>query len=91
MRQATPRVQMRFCALGQHFAVGGVTSMLMWETNGSTTVDERFSALCDATIILGFDHGKEMRRTMRVQKCRGTMHELAAKEIEIGNAGIRVK
>ena len=81
-------------ALSQHLAVIGVTALMTFELPhplvGPGGEVGRFSALCDALIVLDLDLGERPRRTIRVLKARGVGHDLKVREMQISHAGVTV-
>jgi len=82
-------------SLIQHFAVRGVTTMLTLESGAgalgvSSWTDERFSYMSDNLIHLAWGDAHGGRRGIRVVKMRGSDHEHATREFDIGPRGARV-
>ena len=82
-------------SLIQHFAARGVTTMLTLEsgagfTGGLALQDERFSYMSDNLIYLAWNNEKLGHRTIRIVKMRGSAHEHAVREFEIGADGARI-
>jgi circadian clock protein KaiC len=82
-------------SLIQHFAVRGVTTMLTLESGAgalgaSSWTDERFSYMSDNLIHLSWGNAQGGRRGVRVVKMRGSDHEHATREFDIGPRGARV-
>jgi circadian clock protein KaiC len=83
-------------ALSQHFAVHGVTSMLMFETarpgiTGGYSIDAPFSHLSDNILLLevGIEEGRTRRR-LRVIKTRGSTHDPRVREVAISGDGVEI-
>jgi len=82
-------------SLIQHFAVRGVTTMLTLESGAGALgarswTDERFSYMSDNLIHLSWGDAQGGRRGIRVVKMRGSDHEHATREFDIGPRGARV-
>ena len=82
-------------SLIQHFAVRGVTTMLTLESGAGALgarswTDERFSYMSDNLIHLAWGDAQGGRRGIRVVKMRGSDHEHATREFDIGPRGARV-
>ncbi len=82
-------------SLIQHFAARGVTTMLTLESGagalgGASWTDERFSYMSDNLIHLAWGDAQGGRRGVRVVKMRGSDHEHAMREFDIGPRGARV-
>lgn len=83
-------------ALSQHFAVHGVTAMLMFETarpgiTGGYSIDAPFSHLSDNILLLEMSIEEERtRRKLRVIKTRGSGHDQRVREVAITDDGIQV-
>ena len=81
-------------SLIQHFAVRGVSTMLTLEsgegTLGPSWTQQRFSYMSDNLVHLAWGDGHGGQRRLRVVKMRGSEHEQAAREFEIGPRGARV-
>jgi len=91
----TQRLHDYLYSLIQHFAARGVTTVLTLEsgeafTGASPIVDQRFSYMSDNLLYLAWNAEKVGRRTMRIVKMRGSAHEYAVREFEIGEHGARV-
>ena len=84
-------------ALSQHFAVNGVTALLLFETarpgiTGSYTINAPFSHLSDNILLLEVDVADEVtRRRLRVIKTRGSAHDPRVREIVISAGGVEVR
>lgn len=82
-------------ALSQHFAARRVTTLMTYEVASSAIgADrvhvERFSAQCDAFILLDVDISARARRTLRVIKARSIAHDLEAHDLSITSTGVNV-
>lgn len=81
-------------SLVQHFAVNGVTSLLTFETGGSTTSadlhEQRFSYMSDNVLSIGLGGDERTRRTIRVIKTRNSGHDPVVRQLEISSTGARV-
>src|SRR5665213_1860027 len=81
-------------SLVQHFAVNGVTSLLTFETGGSTTSadlhEQRFSYMSDNVLSIGLGGDERTRRTIRVIKTRNSGHDPVVRQLEISATGARV-
>jgi circadian clock protein KaiC len=83
-------------ALSQHFAVHGVTAMLMFETarpgiTGGYTIDAPFSHLSDNILLLEVNIEEERtRRKLRVIKTRGSVHDARVRDVEITGDGVEI-
>jgi circadian clock protein KaiC len=82
-------------SLIQHFAARGVTTVLTLESGEAFTgqpaiADQRFSYMSDNLLYLGWSAENVGRRTMRIVKMRGSAHEYAVREFEIGADGARM-
>jgi len=81
-------------ALVQHFTVKGVTSILTFETNGSTPDSwfsgGRYSYMTDNIIFLSTDMKDKARRSVSILKARASKHDLATHDAEISENGLRV-
>lgn len=85
------RLRSYLYALVQHFVVGGVTSILTYETSSIVSVDARFSAIADTVVKLDLNVDEEnSRRTIRIIKARGLAHDLAMHEMHITGDGIKI-
>jgi circadian clock protein KaiC len=82
-------------ALTQWFAVENVTCMMTIEVRELFEVhhvsDQEISNTSDNLVLLGFTPGKEMRRTVRIIKTRGSAHDNRQHELEISDKGVVVK
>lgn len=82
-------------SLCQHFASKCVTSLLTLETTTHqpqpwTGSELRVSSMSDVLIELGFTHGSEPARTLRVIKARGIAHDLGVHPFSIERGRTRV-
>lgn len=83
-------------AVGQHFAVNGITNVLTLEGRvgggaGQHRADARFSTLCDTLIELSVDLGDPPGRRLEVVKARGTHHPLGRVPMRIEAGGMVVE
>jgi circadian clock protein KaiC len=84
-------------ALSQHFAVHGVTAMLLFETarpgiTGGYSIDAPFSHLSDNILLLEVSIEEERtRRKLRVIKTRGSAHDPRVHEVEITEKGVEIR
>ena len=79
-------------SLIQHFAARGVTTMLTLEsgeglTSASSITEQRFSYMSDNLLHLTWSTDRGSRRMIRIVKMRGSAHEHAMREFEIGAKG----
>jgi circadian clock protein KaiC len=91
------RVHDYLYALTQHLARGEVSSLLTFESGiglrtraGSLTDQLRFSALTDCIVLFDVEASDHLHRTMCVLKARNTAHDLAIREMEITENGVRI-
>jgi circadian clock protein KaiC len=82
-------------ALVQHFAVMGVTSLLTLETDppimASDETHGRLSHMADNIVFLEIRaRDGIVGRTLRIAKARSVQHDLQARELQIGDAGLRI-
>lgn len=81
-------------SLVQHFAVNGVTSVLIFESGGSVTGlnthEQRFSYMSDNVLSIGLGGDERTRRTVRVIKTRNSGHDPVVRQLEISATGARV-
>jgi circadian clock protein KaiC len=82
-------------SLIQHFAVRGVTTLLTLEAGEGlqatpSWTQERFSYMSDNLVHLAWGDGHGGRRKLRIVKMRGSDHERASREFEIGPRGARI-
>lgn len=82
-------------SLIQHFAARDVTTMLIESgegfTGGAWEQEQRFSYMSDNVLFLSWSHSEVTQRTLRIVKMRGSNHEHAIREFEIGAKGARMK
>lgn len=84
-------------ALSQHFAVNGVTALMLFETarpgiTGTYGINAPFSHLSDNIVLLEVDIADEVtRRKLRVIKTRGSTHDPHVREIAISSGGVEVR
>ena len=82
-------------AITQWFAARNITCLLMselpllFELHGIS--DEEVSNMSDNVILLQFKPEKELLRTLRIIKTRGSAHDASAHELQITNKGVVVK
>ncbi len=82
-------------SLVQHFAVNGVTSLLTFETGGSSMsglndTEQRFSYMSDNVLAIALGGEERTRRTIRVMKTRNSAHDPVVRQLDISAAGARV-
>jgi circadian clock protein KaiC len=84
-------------ALSQHFAVHGITALLLFETarpgiTGEYAIDAPFSHLSDNILLLEIKiEAERTRRGLRVIKTRGSAHDPRVREVEISAQGVEVR
>lgn len=82
-------------ALMQWFAVENVTCMMTYEMSNLFEVhgisDEQISNMSDNVLLLRFQPGPELKRTLRVLKARGSAHDNREHEIRITREGLAVE
>jgi circadian clock protein KaiC len=82
-------------ALMQWFAVENVTCMLTYEMSNLFEVhgisDEQISNMSDNVVLLRFQSGPELKRTLRIIKTRGSQHDGREHEIRITPEGLVVE
>lgn len=82
-------------ALTQWFARENVTCLLTYEMNNLFSVvgisQNDVSNLSDNVVLLRFDQGYEMQRTLRILKTRGSAHDNREHEVEITGQGVKVR
>ena len=82
-------------SLMQWFAVENVTCMLTFEMSNLFEVhaisDEQISNMSDNVLLLRFQPGPELKRTLRVLKARGSGHDNREHEIVITREGLAVE
>ena len=82
-------------ALTQWFAVENVTCFMtyeltdLFEVNGIS--DQQVSNMSDNLILLRFQPGPELKRTLRIIKTRGSAHDSREHEIHITNEGLVIE
>lgn len=93
----TRRLHDYLYSLIQHFAVRGVTTMLTLEVGEGfaqgapvSALSDRFSYMSDNLLHLFWNYERIGRRGLRVVKMRGSDHEHAVREFQIGANGVRV-
>jgi len=82
-------------ALMQWFAVENVTCMLTYEMSNLFEVhgvsDEQISNMSDNVLLLRFQPGPELKRTLRIIKTRGSDHDNREREIRITADGVIIQ
>ena len=82
-------------ALTQWFAAENVTCMMTYELTNLFDVqgisDQEISNISDNIVLLRFREGKEMERTLRIIKTRGSSHDNHEHNLEITRKGIMIK
>ncbi len=82
-------------ALMQWFAVENVTCMLTYEMSNLFEVhgisDEQISNMSDNVVLLRFQPGPELKRTLRIIKTRGSEHDNREHEIRITAEGVIIE
>jgi len=82
-------------ALMQWFAVEDVTCLMTFEMSNLFEVhgisEEQISNMSDNVLLLRFQPGVEMRRSLRVLKARGSAHDNREREIRITGEGLTVE
>jgi circadian clock protein KaiC len=82
-------------ALTQWFARENVTCLMTYEMNNLFNVvgisQNDVSNLSDNVVLLRFDQGYEMQRTLRILKTRGSAHDNREHQVEITSQGVRVR
>lgn len=82
-------------ALMQWFAVENVTCLMTFEMSHFFEVhgisEEQISNMSDNLVLLRFQQGAELRRTLRILKARGSAHDNREHEIRITRAGVAVE
>jgi circadian clock protein KaiC len=82
-------------ALTQWFAAENVTCLMIYEMSNLFDVkgisDNDVSNLSDNIVLLRFKSAKEMQRTLRIIKTRGSAHDNREHELQITNKGVVVK
>ena len=81
-------------SLVQHFAVNGVTSLLILEASATASRadvhEQRFSYMSDNVLSIGMGGDERTRRTIRVIKTRNSGHDPVVRQLEINSTGARV-
>jgi circadian clock protein KaiC len=82
-------------ALIQHFGVNGVTSVLTFETLGHALTGDKMnvgpvSYMCDNLLMLEMGGERETRRTIRVLKSRGSVHDPKVRDFSIADQGVLI-
>lgn len=82
-------------SLMQWFAVENVTCMLTYEMSNLFEVhgvsDEQISNMSDNVLLLRFQPGTELKRTLRIIKTRGSDHDNREREIRITAEGVIIQ
>jgi circadian clock protein KaiC len=82
-------------SLTQWFAAEGVTCLMMYELTNLFEIhgisDQEISNMSDNVILLRFTNDKEMERTIRVIKTRGSAHDNREHTMRISKNGVEVK
>ena len=82
-------------ALMQWFAVENVTCMLTYEMSNLFEVhgvsDEQISNMSDNVLLLRFQPGPELKRTLRIIKTRGSDHDNREREMRITTDGVIIQ
>jgi circadian clock protein KaiC len=82
-------------ALTQWFAKENVTCLMLYELSHLFEIqaisEQEISNLSDNIVLLGFSHGVEMERTIRVIKTRGSAHDNREHKLSITNKGVIVE
>jgi circadian clock protein KaiC len=82
-------------ALMQWFAVENVTCLMTFEMSNLFEVhgisEEQISNMSDNVLLLRFQEGPELKRTLRVIKSRGSAHDHREHEIRITREGLTVE
>jgi circadian clock protein KaiC len=82
-------------ALMQWFAAANVTCLVTYELGDLFDVhgisDQHISNMSDNVILLRFQAGAEMKRTLRIIKTRGSAHDSREHELHITSAGVVIK
>jgi circadian clock protein KaiC len=82
-------------ALMQWFAVENVTCMMTYEMTNLFEVhsisDQQISNISDNILLLRFQPGPEMKRTLRILKTRGSAHDNREHEIRITGEGLVIE
>jgi circadian clock protein KaiC len=82
-------------SLTQWFATEGVTCLMMYELTNLFEVhgisDQEISNMSDNIVLLRFTNHKEMERTIRIIKTRGSAHDNREHTLSISKKGLEVK
>ncbi len=82
-------------ALTQWFAVENVTCFMTYELTNLFEVhgisDQQISNMSDNLLLLRFQPGPELKRTLRIIKTRGSAHDSHEHEIHITNEGFVIE
>jgi circadian clock protein KaiC len=82
-------------SLTQWFAAQGVTCLMMYELTNLFEIhgisDQEISNMSDNIILLRFTSDKEMERTIRVIKTRGSSHDNREHTLRITRKGLEIK
>ena len=91
----TPRFADFIYALMQWFAVENVTCMMTIEVSelfgASNITKDQVSNMSDNLVLLAFDGGDQLKRTLRIIKTRGSAHAHQLHELEISSKGAVIK
>jgi KaiC/GvpD/RAD55 family RecA-like ATPase len=81
-------------ALTQWFAVENVTCLMTYELSSLFEIhgisDQQVSNMSDNLLLLRFQSGPQLKRTLRIIKTRGSAHDNREHEIRITNEGLVV-
>ena len=82
-------------SLTQWFAAEGVTCLMMYELTNLFEIhgisDQEISNMSDNIILLRFTNDREMERTIRVIKTRGSAHDNREHTLRITKRGLEIK
>ena len=82
-------------ALTQWFAVENVTCFMTYELSDLFEVhgisDQQISNMSDNLLLLRFQPGPQLKRTLRIIKTRGSAHDSHEHEIHISNEGLVIE
>lgn len=83
-------------ALTQEFAARKITSLLLLEAPGDVNAGHletgrEVSYMSDNIVVLSMDLERELRRTIRILKTRGSAHDGARHVLRIGSRGMQVE
>ena len=82
-------------SLTQWFAAEGVTCLMMYELTNLFEIhgisDQEISNISDNIILLRFTPDKEMERTIRIIKTRGSAHDNREHTLRISKRGLEIK